>query len=407
MRSIKRMLFVMGALLVVQASPLKAAAVRTIPGITANTLAANDDGSTGPVNIGFAVNFFGVKQNFLYVNNNGNVTFASPLAAFTPTGISTTVAQAMIAPFFADVDTRGVGSGLVQYGTGTFCGRNVFGVNWINVGYFFSHVDKLNSFQLLLIDRSDTGAGNFDIEMNYDGIQWETGDASGGTNGVGGTSVEAGYTNGLAGAARVSFQFPGSQVNGAMIDGGPKALISNSIGSTTPGRYHFFVRAGVVTPITNVTVPTFFDISSSTKVYFPLRYTYHRNTDLYSGLVTLYRSGKGVSVTAPATSSTTEGCLDESATTTVTPPTPIQTAAPITVVVRRLPPGVTLGNPSTGVTTKGLQYLSFPAGSLNQGQFMRVGMDFRNPLLLWLNTYFVAGDFSFQIIAGPFDPTKF
>ena len=63
-------------------------------------------------------------------------------------------------------------------GTAAFC------VNWVNVGYFSQHVDKLNSFQLLLIDQ---GSGNFDIEFNYDKVNWETGDASGGSNGFGGS----------------------------------------------------------------------------------------------------------------------------------------------------------------------------------------------------------------------------
>jgi hypothetical protein len=38
--------------------------------------------------------------------------------------------------------------------------------------------DKLATFELLLVDRSDTGAGNFDVEFNYDTVQWETGDAA-------------------------------------------------------------------------------------------------------------------------------------------------------------------------------------------------------------------------------------
>jgi hypothetical protein len=68
----------------------------------------------------------------------------------------------------------------VTYGSGTADGRQAFGVNWIDVGYFSSRTDKLNQFQLVLIDRSDTGAGNFDIEFNYGNILWETGEASGG-----------------------------------------------------------------------------------------------------------------------------------------------------------------------------------------------------------------------------------
>ena len=62
--------------------PLDAAAsaIRTDAAFTANTLARNDDGSTGLVNISFEVCFFGRVLTQLYVNNNGNVTFLAPLS---------------------------------------------------------------------------------------------------------------------------------------------------------------------------------------------------------------------------------------------------------------------------------------------------------------------------------------
>ena len=97
------------------------------------TLPANDDGSTGNINIGFNINFFGGLYSSLYVNNNGNVTFSSPMSTYTPFNIVTT-GISMLAPFFADVDTRGAGSGLVQYGQDTLNGHQVFGVNWFDVG---------------------------------------------------------------------------------------------------------------------------------------------------------------------------------------------------------------------------------------------------------------------------------
>ena len=39
-------------------------------------------------------------------------------------------------------------------------------------------------------------------------------------------------------------EFAGSGVNGAFINGGPNALISNSLNSDVSGRYIFNVRAG-------------------------------------------------------------------------------------------------------------------------------------------------------------------
>ncbi len=239
----KKLAFVSSTLVLAAAlaAPAHAGAIRNASAYTTHTLAANDDGSTGLVDVGFALNFYGVSQSNLYVNNNGNVTFAAPLSTYTPFGLINS-SIAIIAPFFADVDTRGAGSGLTQYGQAVVGGLNTFGVNWINVGYFGSHVDKLNSFQLILTDRSDTGAGNFDFEFNYDTINWETGDASGGTGGFGGSPAHVGYTNG----SDVDTEFAGSGISGAFEDGGPFALIASSLNSDVLGRYVFGVRNGVI-----------------------------------------------------------------------------------------------------------------------------------------------------------------
>ena len=87
------------------------------PGFNSATLAPNDDGSTGAINIGFDVNFFGLTFSQLFVNNNGNVTFDSSLSTFTPFDLTST-GQQIIAPFFADVDTRNAGDP-VTYGIGS------------------------------------------------------------------------------------------------------------------------------------------------------------------------------------------------------------------------------------------------------------------------------------------------
>jgi hypothetical protein len=223
---------------------LQAGAVVSFAGVT-TTLAANDDGSTGLVNLNIdgsgGIDLFGTMATQLYINNNGNVTFTNPLGTFTPSSF-TTFGSPIIAPLFADVDTRGAGSGVVTYGNDTYNGHAAFIVDWPNVGYYNSQTDKLNTFQLILTDRSDTGAGNFDIEFNYNQIQWETGGASGGSDGLGGISAAVGYTNGSTN----SFQLPGSLVNGALIDGGPDSLVGHDLNSTVLGRYDFQVRNGQV-----------------------------------------------------------------------------------------------------------------------------------------------------------------
>lgn len=241
---ILKTLGLIAACLAIISLPAFSAAILDPAGFNANTLAGNDDGSTGAVPLGFSVNFFGATSSTVFVNNNGNVTFTSALAQFTPNGLATGVGQPIIAPYFADVDTRT--GPLVTYGTATVNGHDAFGVEWPNVGYFAEHTNKVADFELILTNRSDTGAGNFDIEFNYNTVQWETGDASGGTNGLGGTSSAVGYSNGVSGSGNVFFQLPGSLVNGALIDTGVDALISHDLNSTVLGRYDFQVRNGVV-----------------------------------------------------------------------------------------------------------------------------------------------------------------
>jgi uncharacterized repeat protein (TIGR01451 family) len=253
-------------------APIVRAAIDPAAGCTATTLAANDDGSTGIVPLGFTANFFGNSYTSLYVNNNGNVTFTQPLPNFTATPLVTTGIP-IIAPFWADVDTRDPGSSEVKYGPTTFGGRPAFCVNWdgVGVGYFAQHVDKLNKFQLLLVDRSDVNPGDFDIVFNYDQVQWETGDASGGSGGLGGSSARAGYTNG---SSSTSFEMAGSAVNGAFLDSNPDSgLIYYSRNSAVPGRYIFEVRSGSPDVSADVAITNFTDSPDPVSPTKPIRYT--------------------------------------------------------------------------------------------------------------------------------------
>lgn len=222
------------------ATGLSAAAMKSLPGCETNALPANDDDSTVEVPFPFTIDFFGASYSSLFVNNNGNVTFGASLSSFTPFDLTST-SSVIIAPFFGDVDTRDAGSGTVTYGNTTFGGRPAFCVNWVNVGYYSGHVDKLNSFQLLLVDRSDLGAGDFDIIFNYNQIEWETGGASGGTGGLGGSSARVGYSNGVD----TSLELPGSAINGAFLDSSAGGLVHNSRSSLESGRYIFPVRGGI------------------------------------------------------------------------------------------------------------------------------------------------------------------
>jgi len=209
------------------------------PGFNSSSLDRTDDGSSGLTPVGFDLNFYGNTYASLYVNTNGNVTFNEAMWVWTPFNMTTT-GTPIIAPFFADVDTRAAGSAVVQFGSGMVDGHNAFGVNWINVGYYNELVDKLNSFQLVLIDRSDRAPGDFDVEFNFDKILWETGDASGGVNGFGGESARVGFSNGT-GLAGTFFELDGSGVAGHLLDGSLTGLIYNSLNCEVQGRYVFNV----------------------------------------------------------------------------------------------------------------------------------------------------------------------
>lgn len=166
-------------------------------------LGRNDDGSTNQISLPFEVNFFGNTYSSFFVNNNGNVTFNNPLSSYTPNPFPI-AGQPMIAPFWADVDTRnnpGDDSNLVWVNSPN---EDTVVVTWDQVGYYGGHIDLRNDFQLVLRNR---GNGNFDADFRYNQLQWTTGDASGGTSGLGGTPAQAGFD---AGNLTDYFALPGS-----------------------------------------------------------------------------------------------------------------------------------------------------------------------------------------------------
>ncbi len=228
------------------------------PGFDGISLVPNDDESYRgdsempvPVPLGFEINFYGELVSECYVNNNGNITFGSSLKKFTPS-LFGTQDEKIIAPFWADVDTRGEGSGVVKFSSGgeTVDGRAAFGVTYRNVGYYNSQDDKLNTFQVVLIDRSDVAVGAFDIEFNFNKVLWETGSASEGVDGYGGMSARSGVANG----GGLYFEYQGSGEVSAFLDTDPETgetsfdsgLIYQQYNSSVPGRIVLPVRDGEV-----------------------------------------------------------------------------------------------------------------------------------------------------------------
>lgn len=194
----------------------------------------NDDGFSGPIDLGFSLNFFGQTYSQLYINNNGNVSFGGGIAAYTPDGPQG-ASQPIISPFFADVDTRNPSSGVVHYRSDI---PNELIVTWDNVGYYNSYADKTDSFQLVLRGSNysiPTGEGS--IGFFYKTMGWETGGASGGTGGFGGTPGAVGFGDG--------------NLNGEVLQGS----ISDGISSTVNDTHIWFDQNLRVVPPQPSTVP--------------------------------------------------------------------------------------------------------------------------------------------------------
>lgn len=219
-----------------------------VEGFGENTLTANDDGSTSFLDLSSVfsggLELFGTNYSGLYLNNNGNVTFGSSQSTYTPYGLTATSSNAIIAPFFGDVDTRGgattastggnsTGSNEVHWDLDTT--GNIFTATWDDVGYYSSGALQ-NSFQLALID---VGNGDFDIEFRYEDLNWTTGNASGGSNGLGGTVARAGYNSGNG---TDFYELAASGDQSAMLG------LTDTSNVGVAGLYRFQVRNGSVTP---------------------------------------------------------------------------------------------------------------------------------------------------------------
>lgn len=202
------------------------------------------------VPIGFTVNFYGESFSSCYVNTNGNITFGESLWKYTPDALYELNNTKIIAPFWADVDTRDSGSDMVRFSgqPGQVDGHSAFGVTYRNVGYFNRWSDKLNSFQVILIDRSDIAQGDFDVEFNYNCIIWETGDASSGYLGYGGFPARVGVSSGHGNC----LEYQGSGETLEFLDADPTSgvpnyqsgLIYQTLNSGIPGRIRIPFRNG-------------------------------------------------------------------------------------------------------------------------------------------------------------------
>lgn len=221
-------------------------AILTPAGFDASLVPRGDDTSNLVVNLPFPMNWNGVTYTQIYINMNGNCTFGQAYNGYSPNTTLAATNRNIMAPFWADVDSRNAASAQVTYSSTTpgsipqVNGRNAFFVNWIGVARYNNQSTPTNSFQLVIVDRSDTGAGNFDFMFNYDELTWDLATTA--------SSVRARAGWGRAGTG---FELPGSGTAqgsaSTLLDTSPAAtsLIQNSLNSGGQlGRYVWEVRAG-------------------------------------------------------------------------------------------------------------------------------------------------------------------
>ena len=157
-----------------------------------DAIGPSDDGSSAELQLPFTFTLFGDTFMSVFINNNGNVSFGGASGAFSSAGFPSTNFT-MVAPFWADVDTRPTNGGHVWYRITP----SAMYINWDSVGYFSMQTDKTNSFQLILTNGNDPviGVGN-NTSFCYRNMEWTTGNSSGGTAGFGGTPATSGVNNG-------------------------------------------------------------------------------------------------------------------------------------------------------------------------------------------------------------------
>ncbi|KAK2166193.1 hypothetical protein NP493_1334g01015 [Ridgeia piscesae] len=197
------------------------------PGVGDSTAPVNDDGSTGMIPIATPFPYFDQNHDSLYVNTNGLISFLREVDEFTPDAFPLSEDRRFVAAFWADVDTtdtagrvyyrQETGDPILQRATNDvrrifpllsrFTASWVFIATWHNVTYFGgSDTTSLNTFQIVLITN---GRHSFTI-FNYGNISWTTGEASGGTLGLGGTPAQVGFN---AGDGERYFSVPGSRTD--------------------------------------------------------------------------------------------------------------------------------------------------------------------------------------------------
>jgi hypothetical protein len=155
----------------------------------------SDDGSSDAIDLPFGLKLYGYSYSSVYVNMNGNLSFNSSTSAFSSIYGFPMTEYVMVAPFWADVDTRPVNGGGVYY---KVIDENTFAA-WVNVCYYSNNTDLVNTFQVVITSNSPFSDSGTNVCFCYNGMDWTTGDASSGaTRGFGGTPATVGANAGVS-----------------------------------------------------------------------------------------------------------------------------------------------------------------------------------------------------------------
>lgn len=237
-------------------------------------LPANDDSYSSAIDLGFTINFGGSSYSQTYVSNNGYITFNYGSGSYYPNAIDANFSsQPIIAAFFADVDTRNASSGIVSWGTGLVDSNAAFVVKWDHVGEYGASTFSPNTFEIILVSRTDLGTGNFDVYFNYEEITWD----HGGRVVVG--FHDGNTTNPQFYSAPGSFQTVNGQdvySQGVFFDGGTNSL-SNATNTGAAGLLTFvsrdsgFETVAEITPVPEPSTIALFALGLAVVGYTTLR----------------------------------------------------------------------------------------------------------------------------------------
>ena len=163
-----------------------------LAGCDANILPAGNDAfasaSLGfPINVGDSTaNEDAILVNDIFISENGIVSFDNPIDSwFGGLNLTDVVDRfgdaEVIAPLYVDADRSEGGS--VTWGQTTYLGKEAFCIKWNDLtpsvsqlGLSQGTVNEVipkNSFELVIVSRADRAAGDVDVIVNYESIQWD------------------------------------------------------------------------------------------------------------------------------------------------------------------------------------------------------------------------------------------